>query len=697
MLKKFIPTILLGCVISTNYAQTLQEKQTSASNIAMTINNLGMIGNAFKGSYYTGSPSCQFPAKSGIEHLFQGGLWVGGKNSNGEISVSTGAFESSAGYSAGSPNFEMTAAVGATLGERSSLYNSPLYNPNAISHQDFYANFTDRNLTVPGTSKPVTQTANGTTIPHKPLGLDVHFESYNWNFVFANFFVILNYEITNNSSQDIDSVYLAMWADGVIRNVNRTAPGGTSFFNKGGNGYVDSLYLGYEFDATGDVGFTESFFALKYLGASDVDGTNKDPRFSPNFKVHYGTWEFGSSGLYAAPQTDLERYTKMTNGLNYRSDWNTIQTQISQPSNRSTLITAGPFKKIKSGEKLTVSFAVICAKKADDGLPNTANTVAQKANLLKNTSWAQTAYNGEDVNANGILDAGEDVDENGKITRFVLPSPPNIPPTKVVARDHAIDIYWTDFAEKSIDPISRKQDFEGYKIYKTKLGYDVQSSIDIASNLELAAIYDKPNNKLGYDNGFEPIRLKDTVRFEGDTNAYLYKYTLNNIQNGWQYVLAVTAFDQGDAVNNLESLESAPLANVYHVFAGKPANGNIKSTDPFVYPNPYYAGASWEGSSTRAEDKKLMFANLPARARVRIFSLAGDLIDSFEHNQSYKGEDAAWYTTYSSVSNTVFSGGEHAWDLLSANSQIIARGLYLYSVEDLDNNKVFQGKFAVIK
>ena len=39
------------------------------------------------------------------------------------------------------------------------------------------------------------------------------------------------------------------------------------FFNKGGNGYADSLMIAYEFDAAGDVGFTDSYVGIQYLGS----------------------------------------------------------------------------------------------------------------------------------------------------------------------------------------------------------------------------------------------------------------------------------------------------------------------------------------------------------------------------------------------------------------------------------------------
>jgi hypothetical protein len=34
------------------------------------------------------------------------------------------------------------------------------------------------------------------------------------------------------------------------------------------------------------------------------------------------------------------------------------------------------------------------------------------------------------------------------------------------------------------------------------------------------------------------------------------------------------------------------------------------------------------------------------------------------------------------------SGGEHGWNLLSLSGQIIARGLYVFAVKDLDTGEV---------
>jgi hypothetical protein len=697
-MKKLLFSFAICCIALNLVGQTsYEEKYTTSSNIGLTINNFGVIGNAFNGSFdLQGFPSCEYPRGSGIEHLFDGGFWIGARINNSVIAVTTGAVDASTGYTTGRSGYEFSAAIGGTLNERSSLFDSPNYDPLAISHQDLYCDFADTAIFVPGTTIPISQHTN-------PLGVAVHMEAYNWNYSFANFFIILNMRITNVGTNNLDSLYLGYWTDAVVRNVNITQPGGAAFFNKGGNGYLDTLYMAYEFDAAGDTNFTKSYIATKFLGSEDKTGF-QHPKLNTGTDAHYTAWQFGNSSdpVYFIPSDDNARYSKMKSGLNHfappQLDWQTqIIPTLRLASNRTYLMSVGPYATLAPGDHLDVAYAIICAKRKEDGEPIAADTDEQKANLIQNANWAQRAYLGEDANCNGILDPGEDKDGDGVITRFILPSPPALPKIKIVPDNHQIHVYWSNNAESSIDPISNKADFEGYRIYKTAVGFDVKDVVDIANSLKLSAEFDKKGNSLFYNTGFDGIRLATPKTFTGDTTKYHYMYTFDQVQNGWQHAIAVTAFDEGEKVNNLESLESSTLANMARAFPGKPGNEGFANGDPFVYPNPYYAGASWEGASTFEEDRKIVFSNLPAHCEVRIYTLAGDLVDQFEHSETYTGDDIRWFNTYSDTATTKFSGGEHAWDLLSKDSQIIARGIYMFSVKDVDSGKLFQGKFVVIK
>ena len=705
---KYLVTILTLVFVSTELVgQTFDEKTTSSSNVRLNVTNSGTYGNAFRGyKNGSGNPSGEYPAGSGVEHLFESGIWFGGLINGATVGVSTAAVDAPQGYSTGAAGFEFYPEQGDVLEELSSLRNSPYYSPDAISHQDFIGVYSDVNVQVPGTQIQI-----GGHID--PLFVKVKSRSFNWNYGFSDFFVILDFDIENVGEYTIDSAYFGLWANTVVRNINVTpaGSGGAAFYNKGGNGYLDSLQMAYCYDHSGDVGFTDSYVGQKFLGAEDKNGL-QHPISNPRFKAHYNAWQFNSTSdpVYFQPTNDNTRYQKLTKGLNDQQCWNqnnssnsncgskSYQEQLNDLGNRSDLVSVGPFLNFEPGDQIKVSYAFIFARKKEDGNPNSDNNAFQRSTFLSNASWAQTAYNGEDINFNGILDDGEDNNGDGLLTRFVLPSPPDIPNTKIITSDNKIEIFWQDNSERSIDPISQEKDFEGYRLYMTKLGFDVTDVPNLQRDLVKIAEYDIRDNGYGYETGFASVKLDKPIIIDG--SEYQYKYTIEKVLNGWQYAVSVTAFDRGNEENNLESLESSSVSNNFRAFAGKPINESITKNEPFVYPNPYYAGASWEGrSSFQEQSRKLYFANLPKHCEINVFTLAGDFLDKITHHDDYNGDDIRWNQTFGSEnpSQNVFSGGEHGWNLLTENTQIIARGLYLFTVKNLETGDLYKGKFAIIK
>ncbi|HMT11757.1 MAG TPA: hypothetical protein PKA39_09075, partial [Ignavibacteria bacterium] len=378
-------------------------KYTNVGNIGLTITNFGTIGHGF--TLWPGQPSCEYPKSSAIEHLFDGGLWIGGYK-NGVIRVTTGAIDASS--SNRGEGFEYTNAAGQTITQRSSLLTSPFYSPLAISHQDFICEYTDTNTNIGGQI----------IVNHNPLGLKVIQQSYCWNYPYADFFVIMRYRIINigyrGDNSRIDSIYTGMWTDLVVRNTQITRPGGSTFYTKGGNGW-DSLYnMGYEFDAAGDVGFTNSYIGVKFLGSTPYGKTMTDTL--PTGR-NFVTWQFRNTvdPVYFAPQSDegtptqIGRYGKMKGYFTGTTKVNSsILSQIKQPSNRSILVAGGPYTSLNYLDTLEVVFGIVCAKKTGND-PQSWDSTVQRTELRNHADWCQKAYNGEDKNGNGRLDPGEDI------------------------------------------------------------------------------------------------------------------------------------------------------------------------------------------------------------------------------------------------------------------------------------------------
>src|SRR5690606_19365290 len=209
----------------------------------------------------------------------------------------------------------------------------------------------------------------------------------------------------------------------------------------------------------------------------------------------------------------------------------------------------------------------------------------------------------------------------------------------------------------------------------------------------LIAQYDRPGNRTGFNHGFEEVRLEAPVTFPGDTTQYWYRFETGDLLAGWQYLFTVTAFDEGDPDAGLGSFESSRTANATRIFPGTPPVDD-GSRRVGVYPNPYRVGAAWDGASNRT--RRLNFYNLPPRSQIRIYTLAGEVVATLDHDaETYRG-DIRWYDDFSAP-NRQLSGGEHSWDILSESGLNLAGGLYLFSVKDLDSGEVQQGKFVIIK
>lgn len=693
-MKRFI--VLLSCGILTAVGFALaggdstakkqfiqavgeQQKVTDAGNIRLSVSSFGTIGSGFSG--WPGVPSCEYPRGSGIENMFIGGLWAGGVKNGGKLAVSTAAVDISAVRNL-AEGFEYTNMNETYLIQRSSLPTSLYYSPKSISHLDLIADFTDTNLFVPELNQKIP--AHTT-----PLGLAVHFESYSWNFPYADYFVILSYSVKNVFDRPIDSVYFGLWTDLVVRNTKITRPSGSAFYAAGGNGILDSLNMMYEWDAAGDNGLADNYAAVRFLGSEPPADT-----------THFNTWGFrNTSGdtWEQSPADDDAKYKRLSTTYLNEVTLDYAKQQLAKPLNRSQLISFGPFSRLNPGDSVKFAFAVICAKKT--GAQTADNDITRKT-LYKDADWAQRAYNGTDANGNNRLDSNErDLHGDGSIVRYVLPAPPPAPRFRVETGRNEATLYWADNAENSTDIITNRKNFEGYRIYRSNAGDDTRG----ITELHLAASYDKPNNGLFFDNGFDEVRITNNAGnpqkhyFDGDTVGYSYRYHIPNLLDGWLYTIAITSFSEGNPDEELPSLETSTLETETKIITGSPAAAADTAAEIGIFPNPYYTSAAWDSRTNSERGRKVYFYNLPERARITVFSVSGDKIYSALHEAGKShGADIEWFSQTNST-NAKFSSGIHAWDIISEGDQAVAHGLYIVQAEDLNTGKVKTGKMLILK
>lgn len=692
------------------------DQYTSVSQLGLTVTNFGILGNGWNKQDNKILPSCQYKQhteilREQVEHFSYAGLWIGGIV-DGEKRVSTaivdGVFES------GQEGFEFFEQSGVDI--RSSIASTAddsmarYYSPYAVSHQDFLIDFKDYG---------VNTADNNAIINHNPLGIDVHLESYAWNYTFADAFVILNYTIKNSSIETIENLYAGFWMDASVANMNYTnkyEPGGGFTWYDNLDGFDNTSDaagyerdIGYQYDKDGDDGWAQSYIGLSMLGSTT-------PR--PYIDTHYNQWVWTNSNNsdypdFSMPITDVERYSKMSSSAtlgpgppNYTDD--------GYPAIANSwiyLLSAGPFGSepanadssswsLAPGESCTAAFALVCGLWDGTGCGENSDEdcLSRRGNLHINHDWAQKAYDGEDINRNNILDDGEDLDDNGIIDRYVLPAPPPVPNMAVVVEDQEVTVYWQNNAEDFVDPISREQDFEGYKVWGARKTADSDEEFSLLGEFDRD---DLASENIGYNTGFDAVQIldaegnQDSVEING--RFYHYKFVNSGVQNGWLNYYAVTAYDRGDPDSNLESLESSVYSNRKYVYPGVSSSNENWTMDPSVYPNPFKGQARWDGYSSRSQ--MLWFQGLPEKAEIRIFTLSGDLVDIIDHSDEYSGSDIQ---NINDQRSPQFAGGEHAWDLITRHDQAVASGLYLFTVKNLvDGSSSYgetrEGKFLVIK
>ena len=549
-------------------AEDEYDKYTSVGNLGLTITNYGILGNGWNrmedGSIH---PSCQYKqhteiAREQIEHFSYCGLWVGGIV-NGQRRVSTAIVDGV--FDAGDEGFELFAnspiTIQSSISSTTQDSMAKYYSPYAVSHQDMITDFKDYGDS-PGDNLGIQG--------HSPLGLDIHMESYAWNYSYADAFVILKYTFTNATEDTIQDLYAGIWADPSIANFNYTdiyTPGGGFTWYDNLNGFDETeddaqfkRDIAYQYDTDGDDGWAES-----YLGMSAL-GSNVPYNY---LNTNYFQWVWTNSNnsdypAYSMPLTDEERYDKMSSSVPKGSGPD--YTSEGYPGSENSwlfLVSAGPVGShhnadttswtLGPGESCHIAFTVVCALWTP-GIGG--NSHAQRGNLHVNYDWAQKAYDGEDKNRNNQLDEGEDGNSNGVIDRYILPAPPPSPNMEVVVESGKVTIYWQDGAESFLDPISQEADFEGYRIYGArKTANEELGEFSLLLEIDL-------KNDIGYNTGFSTIRIINEFgepQIEGDAGTVtIPKFVDHLMDNPWKVDTCAdkAAFKTANDIQDIYNTES---------------------------------------------------------------------------------------------------------------------------------------------
>lgn len=201
----------------------------------------------------------------------------------------------------------------------------------------------------------------------------------------------------------------------------------------------------------------------------------------------------------------------------------------------------------------------------------------------------------------------------------------------------------------------------------------------------------------------EEPEIIEEIRIKRLSRRYYYD-VISHPRKGIEYYVAVTAWDRGMPSQNVPSNESGrdAEANMRILFPGPSAKTDMENI--YVIPNPYIGQSKFDGRRendfTGDRSRRIWFVNLPENCTIKIYTLAGDLVDKVVHHGS-EGEDiitvGAALNKDKLKQSDITATGMASWDLLSHNNQIIAAGVYLFSVKDLDTGNIKVGKFVIIK
>lgn len=213
--------------------------------------------------------------------------------------------------------------------------------------------------------------------------------------------------------------------------------------------------------------------------------------------------------------------------------------------------------------------------------------------------------------------------------------PPDPPSTFMVeSQGNRIFLSWTNNAESH-------ERFEGYKIYRA-LG-EIDSTYHEIADLSIS------NDSLANE-------YSDYTAFRGQSYYYY-----------------IVSYDNG-TTNNGVPLHSSPFWTRTNkgAYLLKPPSDTME--DIRVVPNPY--NIRNRSMQYVGESNKIMFLNLPAACKIRIFTERGDLIYTMDHEGS----------------------GDARWDLITSSRQIVVSGVYIVHFEVMDDiHDVTTGELLIPK
>jgi len=378
-----------------------------------------------------------------------------------------------------------------------------------------------------------------------------------------------------------------------------------------------------------------------------VDGKLQTPGFI-GFKIlktdpYMPPRAFHQNNIHNDPDTDQEVWERFLGIPEFEPILTHPQTGEPFPEDYRGILSFGPIETLAPGETVVVTAALSVGSDPERG------GVYSLLELLDNMYMAQYF-----------------VDNNYSIsTETTAPASPMVEVKEIYEDNQTVGV-----AVSWDDASTEHQNFKGYKTWK-----GIKNTI---GNIEW-----KPFGAGTYD-------VNETWPPPTNSNGQ-YELIDNDVTNGYVYYYSVQAFTDditfpiplGSVTTNIQDENSFRVISP----ANPVASENLD--DVKVVPNPYIGSADWNNSlpgDSSPWEHRIQFTNLPEDAKIKIFTLDGDLVKEIQTNRSVV-IDPEYDVSKTSVAE---------WDLLTKNNQEAAPGLYLYVI-DSESLGQKTGKFVIIR
>ena len=271
-----------------------------------------------------------------------------------------------------------------------------------------------------------------------------------------------------------------------------------------------------------------------WVGAKFLDLTKFN---SDGTDSTYGVSTFYTFEYSMDAQSDAQAYNEqMTHGIQTPHhtepyEYDSFQKPYSYGPDITWVIAGGPME-VAPGEQVVFTFADFVGINETD--------------LTRNAKLFQSLYN----------------------NNCATPKPPDQPVVQAAVDESKVVLMWDDRSEFSLDPVTGKNAFQGYRVYRSTDRGNTWGTVitdvngDPTDFFKPLAIYDYDDNVGGAHAMTDP-RIYYNL---GSNTGLKYSFVDNNIINGYEYWYAVSAYDGVDdwAGAPVDPMENPKAKNAFY-------------------------------------------------------------------------------------------------------------------------------------